>query len=81
MNNILLQRVSTVMIFCFSLAVCVCTENIAISVFEKEGCKDITDMSRDEAYTEALHKISVIHKKAIDLGIHPTDRDYHLLCE
>ena len=26
MNNILLQRVLTVMIFCFSLAVCVCVQ-------------------------------------------------------
>ena len=49
--------------------------------FEKEGCKDSADLTRDDAYAEALHRICVIRLKARELGIAQGDKDFAYLME
>ena len=54
---------------------------MAIKVYKEEGCQDFTDMTRDEAYTEALHKITVIYKKLAELGIQRDSTDVYFFRE
>ncbi|KAK3759076.1 hypothetical protein RRG08_010691 [Elysia crispata] len=56
-------------------------QNMAIKVYKEEGCQDFTDMTRDEAYTEALHKITVIYKKLAELGIQRDSTDVYFFRE
>ncbi|RUS75013.1 hypothetical protein EGW08_017236, partial [Elysia chlorotica] len=56
-------------------------QNMALQVYKEEGCQDFTDMNRDEAYTEALHKITVIYKKLAELGIQRDSPDAYVFRE
>ncbi|GFS19855.1 peroxisomal acyl-coenzyme A oxidase 1 [Elysia marginata] len=56
-------------------------QNLAIQEYKRQGCKDFTDLSRDEQYTEAMHKITVIYRKLKELGIMQNITETHYFRE